>query len=309
MSNIIHKLHLSDLSMNVELRHLRYFLAVAEELHFGRAAERARIAQPALSQQIRRLEAALGTELFRRTTRRVRLTAAGEALIPHARRALQEVADGRVAAVRAARGEVGRLSVGFVETAAGTIVPAAVQRFRAERPAVELSLRELGVAEQVEGLRSGRIDVGVVRAPVDAPELQLEPIAEEGLLAAMPSGHQLASRRRIAPGRLAGEPLVALSREIVPGLHDQLADTLGGGLGGVRITQEATSIQAVLGLVAAGLGIAVLPASVRSQRRDGVSFVSLVPSPRSTVLVASRRDHGSPLIGAFIDAARAGAPS
>ena len=294
--------------MTVELRHLRYFLAVAEELHFGRAAERAGVAQPALSQQIKRLEAEVGTPLFLRSTRAVQLTAAGEALRPHALRALAEVEEGAGVAERASRGEIGHLTVGFIETAAGALVPAAVRRFRAKRPDVALTLRELAVDVQLQDLRSGKLDLGIVRPPVDSEDLIVEAVAEEPLLAAVPATHPLAVRHRISPARLAGEPLVALSREVVPGLYDQVIALLAGEDVAAQITQEATSIQAVLGLVAAGLGITVLPASVRSLSRDGVAFVALAPAPRSLVLTVQRRGDASPLISAFVSAARQSAP-
>src|SRR5688572_8531295 len=147
--------------MKVELRHLRYFVAVAEELHFGRAAQRVGIAQPALSQQIRRLEEEVGVELFHRTRRKVELSAAGRAMEGRARQALAAADAAIDAARRAARGEAGHLTVGFIETAATTIVPLAVRRLRAEHPDVGLTLRELGVAAQIDGLRAGALDVGV----------------------------------------------------------------------------------------------------------------------------------------------------
>jgi DNA-binding transcriptional LysR family regulator len=288
--------------MTVELRHLRYFLAVAEELHFGRAAERVQIAQPALSQQIRKLETEIGVELFHRTKRQVELSAGGEAMVRPARQALDDAANAVEAAQRAARGETGHLTIGFIETAASTIVPLAVRRFSADHPDVGLSLRELSVDAQVDGLRSGALDVGIVRPPIDAPELQLTAVADEGLVVAAPEGHRLAQRKRVAPASLAGEPLVLLAREVVPGLYDQVIG-LQREHDGAFIAQEATSIQAVLGLVAAGLGISLLPASVRSLDRSGVSFTALSPSPRSSMLLASRKTSRSPLTAAFLAAA------
>jgi DNA-binding transcriptional LysR family regulator len=293
--------------MNVDVRHLRYFLAVAEELHFGRAAAKLQIAQPALSQQIRKLEAEIGVELFHRTKRHVELSAAGEAMVPPARHALGGVAAAIDAARRAARGEIGTLTVGFIESAANAVIPGAVGRFRADHPQVGLTLRELGVDAQLHGLRSGDLDVGIVRSPVEADKLLLEPVLEEGLIVVLPEAHPLAARRRIAPQALANEPLVLLSREVVPGLYDQVI-ALHQRYGMVaRIAQEASSIQAVLGLVAAGLGVALLPASVRSLDRTGITFRSLVPSPRSSMLAASRQDDRAPLTKAFIAAAKSAA--
>lgn len=290
--------------MTVELRHLRYFLAVAEHLHFGRAAARLQIAQPALSQQIRKLEGEIGVELFHRTKREVQLSAAGLALRSFARQALGDVAAGVEAARRAARGEIGSLTVGFIESAASTIVPVAVRAFRAAHPDVGLTLRELGVDPQIEGLRAGTLDVGIVRAPVVADDLRLERVLDEGLVIAAPAGHPLAARRRIAPRTVAGQPLVLLAREVVPGLYDQIIALHEEQGTAAALAQEATSIQAVLGLVAAGLGVSLLPASVRSLDRAGVVFITLAPSPRTSMLVASRRGDRSPLMPAFVAAAR-----
>ncbi len=293
--------------MNVELRHLRYFLAVADELHFGRAAERVHVAQPAISQQIQRLEAEIGTELFHRNRREVRLAPAGEALRDYAVRAIDEVNDGVEAARRAARGEIGNLTVGFLETAASTIVPRAVRQFRAARPDVNLTLRELGVGAQIDDLQAGRLDVGIIRPPADADDLVFERIIDEELIAAVPSGHPLAARDQITARTVVDQPLVLLSREVVPGLYDQVLAIRQEESGSGAIAQEATSIQAVLGLVSAELGISVLPASVRSLSREGVEFVAIRSAHRSALLTARRRDDDSPVVEAFLAAARAAA--
>lgn len=293
--------------MNVELRHLRYFLAVADELHFGRAAERVHVAQPAISQQIRRLEAEIGTELFHRNRREVRLAPAGEALRDYAVRAIDEVNGGVEAARRAARGEIGNLTVGFLETAASTIVPRAVRQFRAARPDVNLTLRELGVGAQIDDLQAGRLDVGIIRPPADSDDLVFERIIDEELIAAVPSGHPLAGRDQITARTVVDQPLVLLSREVVPGLYDQVLAIRQEESGSGAIAQEATSIQAVLGLVSAELGISVMPASVRSLSREGVEFVAIRSAHRSALLTARRRDDDSPVVEAFLAAARAAA--
>jgi DNA-binding transcriptional LysR family regulator len=290
--------------MDVELRHLRYFLAVADELHFGRAAERVRVAQPAISQQIQRLERSIGTRLFERNRREVRLTPAGEGLRIYAQRAIDDVEDGIRAARRAAAGEIGHLTVGFLETAASTIVPQAVRQFQAAYPDVELTLRELGVGAQIEGLESSRLDVGFLRPPVAGAGLLFEKLVDEELVAAVPSGHPLAGRESLVARTIAGEPLVLLAREVVPGLYDQVLALSQETEGAGNIAQEATSIQAVLGLVAAGLGIAVLPASVRSLSRTGVGFVAIRSRHRSPLFIARRRGDDSVLVARFTAAAR-----
>jgi DNA-binding transcriptional LysR family regulator len=291
--------------MTPELRHLRYFVAVAEELHFGRAADRVGVAQPALSQQVRRLESMVGAELLARSTRSVSLTAAGAALLPHARRALAQAEEGLAAAGRAARGEAGHLTLGFIETAAVSLVPAAVRSFRAQRPGVSLTLRELPVDAQLTGLRAGTLDVGIVRAPVEAADLAVEEVAQDHLIAAVPSGHARAGAESLPIAELAEEPLVALSRDVVPGLHDQVIALFAEHGSSARITQEANSVQAVLGLVAAGLGIAVLPSSVRILSREGIAFSELTPSRTSPLLAVTQTGDRSPLVGFFVEEARA----
>ncbi len=292
--------------MSVELRHLRYFLALAEELHFGRAAESLGIAQPGLTQQIRRLEEEVGATLFHRTRRSVRLSAAGEAMIRPARQTLADLDLTVESARRADRGETGHLTIGFVESAASTVVPTAVRSFRDRHPGVGLSLRELSVDSQIDGLRSGRLDVGLVRAPVATGGLRFEALEEEPLIVAAPDSHPLARRTRIHPRTLAAEPLVLLAREVVPGPYDEVIALMRQHGDGAVIAQEATSIQAVLGLVAAGLGVSLLPASALTLGRDGVSFVELRPSPRSSILVAWRASDLSSITARFVAAARGG---
>jgi len=288
--------------MSVELRHLRYFLAVAEELHFGRAAARMHVAQPAISQQIQRLEAEVGAELFIRNRREVRLAPAGEALRRYAERAVAEANDGIEAARQAAEGAIGSIAVGFVETAAGTVVPLAVRRFRAGSPKVNLTLRELGVGAQIEALRSERVDIGFIRPPFDEEGLSAELIVEEELVAAVPSGHPLADRDLVAMRTVVDQPLILLAREMVPGLYDQVLAIRQEQGGTGPISHEATSIQAVLGLVSADLGVSILPASVRSLSREGVEFVAIRSARRSPLLIVRRREDPSPLVDAFIAA-------
>jgi DNA-binding transcriptional LysR family regulator len=290
--------------MNVELRHLRYFLAVAEELHFGRAAERLGIAQPPLSQQIRKLEEEIGAQLFHRSTRRVALSPAGEAMLPFARQALVDVSAGIEVARRGARGETGTLTVGFIGTAARTVLPGAVRHFRAAHPEVNLTLRELAVDDQVARLRSEELDIAIVRPPVDGQDLLLKLLFEERLIVAVAESHRFAAKHRLAPRTLEGEPLVLLAREIVPGLHDQVIALFEKQRMTAWIAQEATSIQAVLGLVSGGLGISLLPGSVSHWGRTGLAFVSLAPSPRLPMLVASRKGDRSPLTRNFLTALR-----
>lgn len=290
--------------MEVELRHLRYFLAVAEELHFGRAAERLRIAQPSLSQQIRKLEREIGTDLFERAHRRVELTAAGKALQSGAGRTLEDAEAAIREARQAARGLVGHLTIGFIESAAIRLVPEAVRGFSALRPQVGLTLRELATDTQIVDIQDGRLDIGFVRDLPEAAGLTGEVVLREELVLAVPRDHPLAARRSLGSSEIAGESLIAVERDILPGLYDETVNLVPGSSAERGIAQSATSVLAVLGLVAAGLGVAVLPASVTDLPHSGAVFVEIEGSPQATILAIHRPDADSPLIDPFLEAVR-----
>jgi DNA-binding transcriptional LysR family regulator len=297
MSNIL--VSADPYLMDIELRHLRYFLAVAEELHFGRAAERLHIAQPPLSQQIRKLERELGTELFHRTSRRVELSDAGRAFLVEVRLTLAQAERAVDAARDAASGKTGHLRVGFVGSAADGPLPQMVGDFRQSLPGVSLTLSELSVDEQLEALSRGQLDLGFVRGPAEEKGLKFAQVFHEPLVAAVPEGHRLARRKQLTGGNLRDEPLVLLAREEVPGLFDQVIAICQQHGFSPAVEQQATSIQAVLGLVAAGLGVSLLPKSVESLRRTGVRFVPLRGS-RTTLEVAWREDDRSPVLASFL---------
>jgi DNA-binding transcriptional LysR family regulator len=291
--------------MNIELRLLRYFLAVAEELHFGRAAARLQIAQPPLSQQIRKLEDELGAELFHRTSRRVELSEAGRAFLPEVRLLFDQVDRATGAAQAAARGESGNLRIGFVGSAADGPLPRIVSAFRRQLPGVSMTLTEQGVDQQLEALRTGRLDVGFVRGPVDEPRLKVAEVYHESLVVVIPRRHRLARRKQLSGADLRSEALVLLARHEVPGLFDQVIAICQQHGFSPAVEQQATSIQAVLGLVAAGLGVSVLPKSVESLRRVGVRFLPLRGS-RTTLLVAWREDGRSAVLQSFLSQAGVG---
>lgn len=292
--------------MEVELRHLRYFVAVAEELHFGRAAERLHITQPSLSQQIRKLESLIGVELFDRTSRAVELTPAGEALKVRVRRTFSDVEEAVVAARDADLGIIGHFSVGFIETAAIGIVPGAVRRFRESHPRVGLTLRELSVREQTDGLITGALDLGFVRAAPGHGDLVVERVLEEKFVVAIPVGHRLAGRARLSPAEVVAERLIVIEREEIPGLYDETMTLIREYGSTVRIAQKATAVLAVLGLVAAGLGIALLPESVRDLDVARIEYAELDPSPTTAVLAVRHRGARSPHIEPFLEAVRRG---
>jgi DNA-binding transcriptional LysR family regulator len=289
----------------LEIRQLRYFIAVAEELHFRRAAARLHISQPPLSQQIARLEGELGVRLLNRTRRRVELTAAGEAFLRDARAMLEEL-DVAVSTVRRIdAGQAGVLRVNFVGSALLSIVPGIVTRFRRRRPAVELELRERSTLEQLRALASGIVDVGLVRPPIDPDEaLWTEVVMRERTVAAIPVGHPLARLQRVSLRRLAAEPLVLFPREQAPGFHDLLTGRLAATGTSPRVVQYAPEMLTIIGLVAAGIGVSPVPASVAGLGLEGVTYRPLVGAPATELLAVTRAGDDSPLVGAFVSEAR-----
>ena len=287
----------------MELRHLRYFLAVSEERHFGRAARRLHIAQPPLSRQIQALEAELGFPLFDRARRRVELTPAGVALGTHARRVFEVIELGTQEARRAAAGQIGRIVVGYPSSVASSGLPELLGAFRARSPEVQISLRELAPQEQVEALKDGRIDVGFVRTPVDDEDLVSRCVRRDPLLVALPKGHPLASRPRLALALLAREPFVSFPRTRSPAFFDALMRLCHDAGFVPRIVQEAPQLD-IVSLVAAGFGVAILPGSVRGAGRSGVVFRPITGAPQTELRVAWRPQDASPVLRDFLDVLR-----
>jgi DNA-binding transcriptional LysR family regulator len=256
----------------MELRLLRSFVAVAEELHFGRAARRLHISQPPLSNQIRRLEDDLGVRLFERTRRSVSMTEAGAALLGRARHLLSEAERARLEVARVAKGERGVLSIGYTPTATYEVLPLLVPRFRAQAPDVRLDLAEMRSALLPEALRAGRIEVGFACAPVDTRGVLEKVLVRERLMVALPSSHRLAKKVRLKLGDLAGEPFVLVRRDIEPGWADGAANALSRAGVELDVVQETDSKIALLGLVAAGLGLSIVSESMGSVHRRGVTL-------------------------------------
>jgi DNA-binding transcriptional LysR family regulator len=257
----------------MELRHLRYFVAVAEELHFGHAAERLHICQPPLSQQIKDLEQELGVQLFLRRNRKISLTEAGAAFLEDARDVLHRVESAAEKARSIAQGNAGSISMGFVLPAMDTFVPDAIREFRAANPDVEIHLREMGTLAQLEALEAGRINVGVVRLYQQSTKgLVVEIIVEEPYVLALPSGHPLADGETIPLSALHREPVILFPRETHPALHDRIIACFSAAGCTPKISQEATTKVTTVALVAAGIGAALVPASTRKQRREGVVY-------------------------------------
>jgi DNA-binding transcriptional LysR family regulator len=294
----------------MELRHLRYFVVVAEELHFRRAAERLHMSQPPLSQQIRALEEEVGATLLLRNQRRVELTTAGVVFLERAREILAATEDAARQARRVQRGEVGRLAVGFVGSAMYSFVPELLRRFREHSPDVTLRLHELGTTEQLRQLEDGRLDVGFLRAARSRSELRIENVAEEPVIAALPDVHPLAAKPELTLSDLVGQPLILLTPGGAPGLRNALQPAIDRMGGDDVIVQEVAEMQTVIGLVAAGIGISLVAESVRELVRVGVTYRPLSGwAPSLRLDMAWRAADESPLLAAFLDMARAAAPA
>ncbi|HXC27020.1 MAG TPA: LysR family transcriptional regulator [Stellaceae bacterium] len=288
----------------MELRHLRYFVAVAEEGHVTRAAERLGIQQPPLSQQIQALERELDAQLFRRKPRGVELTPAGRALYDEARAILARTQEAVAATKRAAQGEAGRIGIGFTSSASfHPFVPRAIRAFREAHPLVALALEESGTTELVAALRSKQIDAAFVRSPVgESTDLFVRPLFDEPMVAALPSGHALTASDTLPLAALAGETFILYRRPVGPGLHDAIIAACDRAGFSPKIGQEAPRMLSTLSLVAAGLGVTVVPASMSRLEAEGVVYRPIDPRTELTapLNLAYRRDEISAAVRRFV---------
>jgi DNA-binding transcriptional LysR family regulator len=290
----------------MELRQLRYFVAVAEELHFARAAARLKMAQPPLSKQIRQLERDLGVSLFERTTRSVSLTNAGKVFLEEARRALSQVDRARSLAIEADQGSVGELHIGFVTSAGYEILPDLLRAYRARFPQVQIRPQHMSVADQLTALEERRLHLGVVRRPLESRLLNFEVIREDPVLLALPEGHKLAQHKVVEMHALAHESFVAATAEQRTGIDEALERVFHVAGFRSRVVQEAPDIVTILGLVAAGIGISLVPAAASRLRFSGVLFRPLAGDvPQHVTSLAWRHDERSPAVAGFLDVARA----
>ncbi len=285
----------------MELRHLRYFVAVAEELHFSRAAAKLNIATPTLSAQICSLEALLGAQLFVRKTRSVALTHVGRRFLDEARATLRQADLAEQVGRRAARGDVGTIAVGYIYSAVcGGSVGQSIARFRAKHPDVTFELRRVSTIGQMNALVDGTLDVGFTRTPDRYPTgLTGFLIDRQELCVAMPEDHPLASRARIAPEMLAGEPLIATSLEMEVGFGSNLRD-VAPSIPSMHVVARGADPFSVLTLVAAGIGLGVLSDSIRRMAIPGVVFRGMTTSRSSDHAVVYRTNEGAPVVKAFI---------
>ena len=284
----------------MELRQLRYFVAVAEEGHFGRAAQRLHMSQPPLSMQIKSLEAELGVELLNRSTRQVKLTDAGRVFLGKARAILGAVKEAQDAARGAEHGTQGQLHVGFISSATLSLLPPSIRLFRERFGGVELELKELTSAQQVDALYADEIEVGLVRLPMRAPGIRFEPVLEERLVVALPSGHALEKRDLVSLEAIVDLPLIFFTRQLIPGFHAQIVELFQRVGAFPRVAQHAVHLQTIVGLVASGIGIAILPGSAERVSREGVVYRALdVPDATSWMGLAWIEGSESTLVKNF----------
>jgi DNA-binding transcriptional LysR family regulator len=292
--------------MPPDLRLFRYAVAVAEERGFGRAAQRLRIAQPPLSQQIRRLEGALGIVLFERGAGGAVPTPAGKVFVERARVALREAEGAVEAARRAVRGEIGTLTLGLAGGTMFSFLPVLLRDFRAAFPSIALDLRNLTPDEQMTLLASGGIDLGFTRRAPAQPGIALELAHAEPFMAALPARHLLTRRRSLVLADLAQEPFVLFPRAQGSGFHAEVAGLCLAANFAPHVVQEIAPMHAVIGLVGAGLGVSVVPASVRALKLAGVVFRPLRGlEGASQIFLAKRATVPSPAATSFIEFARA----
>jgi DNA-binding transcriptional LysR family regulator len=293
----------------IDLRHFRQFIAVAETMNFHRAAERLHMAQPPLTVSIKKIETELGVSLFERGNRITRLTEAGAVFLDEARRAVMQAERAVTEARRAGVGLAGTLRVTFVASAAHDLLPRILRRFRRRHAGVALELREATTTQQVEALRDDLADIGLVVAPIlDAPELAIEVIDRDRLVAALPEGHKLAMQEeRLALADLAEEPFVLFPARQGPGLYARIAIACGQARFAPRVAQEALQMETIAGLVAGGIGVSLVPASLAALGRPGVVFREVGGSGTPIVYelaAAARIERASPLVAAFAETAR-----
>ena len=291
----------------MELRHLRYFVAVAEELSFTRAAERLHIGQPPLSHQIQMLEAEVGAQLLERSKRWVRLTEAGKLFLDDARRVLSLSEQAMLTARRAERGEAGELRVGFTfSTPLTPLFATVINRYRQRYPGVTLTLQEMSTLGQIDAIAGRELDLGLVRPPeTTLPEaVELTVLRRDPLVLVLPLAHPLAAKQSIAVRDLQGQPLVMYPESAGTGIHPQIFRLCREAGFKPTIAMEAGEASTIIGLIAAGCGISVLPSSFNIIQMGGVCYRPLADAEATTeLLLAKRKDEISPLVAAFVTVA------
>lgn len=289
----------------MELRHLRYFVIVAEELHFGRAAERLHMTQQPLSQQIYQLEVELGVSLFHRTKRRIQLTNAGKVFFEESRQLLLQADRAIEKARQAARGEIGRLSIGFSGFATYSVLPKVLQTFRQRFPKVELNLEEMSTSVQIQALQEKQIHLGLMIPPVNDKSLVVELLLQEPLVVVLPKTHSLAKESDLVLSALANEPFILVPRHLEPGYYDLCISLFQQAGFSPKVVQKASQKQTILGLVSAGMGVSLAPASICNISRAGVVYTNLsAPASKVNLAAVWQQDETSSVLQAFLEVIR-----
>ena len=292
--------------MQINLGHLRYFIVVAEELHFGRAAARLNIAQPPLSQQISRLEKELEVRLFERKSRRVELTAAGQSFLAHPPRMLVEFEDAGLGGQGAHRGEPGRRVIRTIPIGLRHFYDSLLPAFRTLHTDVRLTVRSMSTVEQIRALHNGQIDIALIRLPVEDPLIEVKQVFRDPLVVAMPARHRLAKLRSIPVDAVVDEPQVMFVRARAPDYYDFIVNLLKRPGKGLYIAQEAEDFESHMGMVAAGFGLALVPGAVRHIASRGVVYRPLrSPTIRVESALAVLKDRETAVIHSFLQVAAA----
>lgn len=288
----------------MEFRHLRYVVAVAETLHFGRAAARLNMRQPPLSQQIRQLEEELGVRLFDRSGRQVRLTAAGEMFVQDARLVLAQAVHAGKVGDRLRQGEAGQLVIGVAGPADAEYFVEIMRLFARRHPQVRVVVRSMSTVEQLKALLEERLHAGFVTPPTDNPDLHFETVLHTPIVLAIPRGHALAARARVPLTAIAGEPVILFARAMAPGFFDAITGACRSVGVDLDVKHEVEGLQSAYGLVAAGLGVSLVPAGLDADPPRGVVLKPLAPQlPRvdCEIALAYRRQPGCDLVSLFVD--------
>jgi DNA-binding transcriptional LysR family regulator len=290
----------------MELRHLRYFIAVAEELHFGLASKRLNISQPPLSQQIMQLEKEIGVRLLSRTKRRVEVTPAGLVFLEEARKIMALSDDAVRRTIRADKGEIGRLAVGYIGSANYSLLPQVIREFRKRFQDVDLSLAELNTSNQIEALRDARIHVGFLRPPpgIENEGLSIESVFREPLMVAMPRNYRVNGKTSIPLRMLAKESFIMIPRQRGPGFFDYIIALCQKEGFSPHIVLEASQFHTIIGLVAAEIGIAIVPATMQRSRFKGVVFRTIAGGAETVLKIAWSTSNQSLVLQNFLDVVR-----
>jgi len=290
----------------MEIRHLRYFCVLAEQLHFTKAAVLLNVAQPALSHQIKQLEEELGTQLVERSNRRVRLTAAGEVLRARAARILEQLDQAARETLRAGQGEAGSLIIGVVSTAVCSVLPELLRRLRRDAPDIAIDIREMEPAEQVEALRRETIDIGLLFLAIQDAAFDSLVVSSERLIVALPTGHPAAVAEKVRLSDLASETFLIPRRQPVPGFHEVVLEALRSRAIPAPRLQPTRLLQTAVFLVAGHLGVALVPESFRNHLRvRGCVYREIAGAPAHADLIGLwRSGHVQPVVQRFIQELR-----